>query len=203
MIHLPVIYQWSAFRKNQEGSGGSRRKTGKELSMGVIPSLHLTLIARGILEHTLRQGTALLTPMRSVICCLSPQDRREIPRHVWLLCCDLSNTSGPKTSCEEDRWCQPGSKGKGDWVVGSKNQYRIWGSIGSACNDPREVSTSSLFFVFCVFFLPHPSTCRILLPQPGIEHASPALEAQSPDHWNAMEVSHTSRTLTLISESNS
>ena len=151
MIHLPVIYQGSAFRKNQEGSGGSRRKTGKELSMGVIPSLHLTLIARGILEHTLRQGTALLTPMRSVICCLSPQDRREIPRHVWLLCCGLSNTSGPKTSCEEGRWCQPGSKGKGDWVAGSKNQYRIWGSIGSAYNDPKEVSTGSLFFVFCFF----------------------------------------------------
>ena len=92
---------------------------------------------------------ALLTPMRSVICCLSPQGRRETPRHVWLLCWDLSSTSGPRTSCEEGHWYQPGSKVKGDWVVGSKNQYRIWGSAGSAYNNPREVSTGS--FCCCCF----------------------------------------------------
>ena len=31
-------------------------------------------------------------------------------------------------------------------------------------------------------------TCRILVPQPGIELLPPAVEAQSPNHWTAREL---------------
>ena len=37
-------------------------------------------------------------------------------------------------------------------------------------------------------FWPCHMTCRILVPQPGIEPMPPAVEAQSPDHWTATEV---------------
>lgn len=37
-------------------------KTGKELSTGVIPSLSLTLIAQGILQHTLSHTEARSWP---------------------------------------------------------------------------------------------------------------------------------------------
>ena len=33
-----------------------------------------------------------------------------------------------------------------------------------------------------------PVACGILVPQPGIEPASPALEVRSPNHWTAKEV---------------
>ena len=34
------------------------------------------------------------------------------------------------------------------------------------------------------------TTCWILVPQPGIEAMSPAVEAKSPNHWTAREVPH-------------
>ena len=37
------------------------------------------------------------------------------------------------------------------------------------------------------FFLPHRVACRILVPRPGIEPVSPAMEAQSPNHWTSRE----------------
>ena len=39
-----------------------------------------------------------------------------------------------------------------------------------------------------LFIWPHPTVCRILIPQPEIEPVPPAEEAQSPDHWAAREV---------------
>ena len=38
------------------------------------------------------------------------------------------------------------------------------------------------------YFWLHHTTCGILIPQPGIKPVSPALEAQSPNHWTAKEV---------------
>ena len=35
---------------------------------------------------------------------------------------------------------------------------------------------------FCVFILPHPIACGILVPQPGIQPMSPEMEDQSPNH---------------------
>ena len=48
------------------------------------------------------------------------------------------------------------------------------------------VSICLLFFFF--FFWRHHIACGILVPQPGIEPAPPALEAQSLNHWTTREV---------------
>ena len=50
----------------------------------------------------------------------------------------------------------------------------------------QRVTTVSFFF-FLIFW-PHPSVYRILVPQPGMEPESPAVEAQSLNHWTAREV---------------
>ena len=39
-----------------------------------------------------------------------------------------------------------------------------------------------------LFFWPHYVACWILVPQPGIEPVLPAVEAWSPNHWTASEV---------------
>ena len=39
-----------------------------------------------------------------------------------------------------------------------------------------------------LFIWPHPTVCRILIPQPEIDPVPPAEEAQSPDHGAAREV---------------
>ena len=44
----------------------------------------------------------------------------------------------------------------------------------------------NLGFVFC--FLPHGVTCRMLVPWPGIEPVSPAVEVHSLNHWTARKV---------------
>ena len=38
------------------------------------------------------------------------------------------------------------------------------------------------------FFLTAPSTCEILVPQPGTEPGPPALEAWSLNHWTTKEI---------------
>ena len=40
-----------------------------------------------------------------------------------------------------------------------------------------------------LFFQPGHAACGVLVPQPGIEPAPPALEAQSFNHWTTREVS--------------
>ena len=45
-----------------------------------------------------------------------------------------------------------------------------------------------LHFGFSFLFWPYHTACGILVPQPGIEPAPPAVEAQSPNHWTAREV---------------
>ena len=42
-------------------------------------------------------------------------------------------------------------------------------------------------FIF-IFFWPCPMACGILVPQPGIEHMSPVVEAQRPNSWITTEV---------------
>ena len=44
----------------------------------------------------------------------------------------------------------------------------------------------TLYFFF--FFWPCRAACGILVPGPGIEPMPPAVEAQSPNHWEAREV---------------
>ena len=44
------------------------------------------------------------------------------------------------------------------------------------------------YFYFCLFVFGH-MACRTLVPQPGIEPTSPAVEAQSPNHWTTRDVS--------------
>ena len=39
-----------------------------------------------------------------------------------------------------------------------------------------------------VCFWPHDISCRILVPQPGIEPMSPTVEVWSPNHWTTGEV---------------
>ena len=43
---------------------------------------------------------------------------------------------------------------------------------------------------FFSFFLLHYAACGILVPQPGIKPMSPAMEAQSLNHWTTREVPH-------------
>ena len=45
-----------------------------------------------------------------------------------------------------------------------------------------------ILFYFILFFWPHCMACRILIPRPGIEPASPALGVQSLNHWTAKEI---------------
>ena len=47
-------------------------------------------------------------------------------------------------------------------------------------------STSSMQLDF-FFFLPHHTTCRISVPQPGIEPRRSAVRVQSPNHWTTRE----------------
>ena len=44
-----------------------------------------------------------------------------------------------------------------------------------------------IFFLSSFFFWLHQRACKILVPRPGIEPVSPAVEAQSPNHWTARE----------------
>ena len=44
------------------------------------------------------------------------------------------------------------------------------------------------FLSFFFFFWPCHAACGILVPQPGIEHVPPALEAWSLNHWTSREV---------------
>ena len=49
----------------------------------------------------------------------------------------------------------------------------------------------SFFFFFLLlllFFWLHSVACRIIVPQPGIEPASPAVEAWSLNHWTTREI---------------
>ena len=41
--------------------------------------------------------------------------------------------------------------------------------------------------VFFFFLLPHPATCRILVPLSGIESGSLAVKAQNPNYWTARD----------------
>ena len=41
---------------------------------------------------------------------------------------------------------------------------------------------------FCFLFWPHHAACGILVPQPGIEPESPALEVRSLNQWTTREV---------------
>ena len=45
----------------------------------------------------------------------------------------------------------------------------------------------SFFVCFVLFWLCY-AACRILVPRPGIEPVSPAVEAQSLNHWTTREV---------------
>ena len=55
---------------------------------------------------------------------------------------------------------------------------------------PSFLPSSFLFFSFLSFlftFCPCGRACRILVPQPGMEPALPAVEVQSPRHWTTRE----------------
>ena len=59
-----------------------------------------------------------------------------------------------------------------------------------ACESVSVLWISSFVSFFSLFFFFWPCTvaCGILVPQPGIELSSPAVEAQSLNHWCAQEV---------------
>ena len=43
-------------------------------------------------------------------------------------------------------------------------------------------------YLFIYLFRPHHVACRIFVPRPGIKPITPAVEAQSLNHWTAREV---------------
>ena len=54
----------------------------------------------------------------------------------------------------------------------------------------KSLNSINIFSLVFFFFLPHHAVCRILVSQPGIESASPAVEGQSRNHWTAREVQY-------------
>ena len=46
----------------------------------------------------------------------------------------------------------------------------------------------SFFLLFLSFFLV--AACKVLVPQPGMEPKTPAVETQSLNHWTARKISH-------------
>ena len=60
-----------------------------------------------------------------------------------------------------------------------------------------------IYFIFMGFFSPrlHTVACRILVSQPGIEPVSPAVEAWSLNHWNAVEFLFIFFTASLVAQS--
>ena len=64
-----------------------------------------------------------------------------------------------------------------------------WGENSSDHNRPIGLFFLKLFiYLFVIIFWPHRTACEILVPPPGIEPMSPAVEAQSLNHWTAREV---------------
>ena len=49
---------------------------------------------------------------------------------------------------------------------------------------------SNVYSFIVILFLLHREACGILVPQPGIAPAPPALEAQTLNQWTAREVPH-------------
>ena len=73
------------------------------------------------------------------------------------------------------------------WV----GQYSLCGgSHHHSLRCSSRLSPPSLFpFLIFLIFWPHSTAGGILVPQPGIEPAYPALEAQSLNHWTTREIS--------------
>ena len=63
-----------------------------------------------------------------------------------------------------------------------------WSEGSSAAAGQRALPVCQALCRVSFFFWPCRTACGILVPQPGIEPASPALEAQSLDHWTTREV---------------
>lgn len=112
------------FQEESRREWESRWKQGKSwawvwFQASASPWLHRAFWSTHCL--TLRQGAG---PSHShMVSHLLPAISGQMgtPRHVWPSCCDPSNPSGLRASCEEGHCCQPGSKVKGDWVMGSQN----------------------------------------------------------------------------------
>lgn len=58
----------------------------------------------------------------------------------------------------------------------------------------RDLDRNGIYFPFYFFHV----ACRILVHQPGIEPAPPVVEARSPNHWTAREVSETGFIASLL-----
>ena len=56
--------------------------------------------------------------------------------------------------------------------------YKIWNTHPAPCQKSKTSQG---------FFWPHLAACEILVPQPGIEPGTLAVQAQSPNHWTARE----------------
>ena len=52
----------------------------------------------------------------------------------------------------------------------------------------RKLTIFLFFSFFCLTFWPYRTACGILVPQPEIEPAPPAVEARSLNHWTTREV---------------
>ena len=67
-------------------------------------------------------------------------------------------------------------------ISGKDILLRTWESLGLRC-----LVNPVGFFCCVLFFLFGHTTCRILVPRPGIEPIPPAVEVQSPNRWTARE----------------
>ena len=74
------------------------------------------------------------------------------------------------------------------WGVEKEKPYQLrLSASGSAVVGPTGSCGAFLLLVVC--FWPCRVAYGILVPRPGIEPSPPAVEAQSPNHWTAREVS--------------
>ena len=72
-------------------------------------------------------------------------------------------------------------------TLGERETGRGECPVGSGDAPPTLFYTHNCPFFF--FFFCHVA-CGILVPQPGIEPAAPAVRVLSPNHWTAREVPH-------------
>ena len=102
--------------------------------------------------------------------------------------CDilLMGTQDPQTPCQ-----QPGPQ---IWPAdlcsgchGAVSMHQKKGSISRICLHGRHQGLLLGYFILFFIFWSHHAACGILVPRPGIEPASPALEAQSLNQWTTRE----------------